>query len=254
MCNTVTLTVAIPAYHIGKIAWLPMESLCGQKDVPVSWELIIAEEQDAKMAGEKFFMGYESRLADVGCVSIKYIPIHHKINLAKKWGIIGRSASPESLVFVPLGGDDYAPPGRLSRAHQALSTGEYTWYQCHNGYFYDRRTQRIIMYDHELLGENSAQKSAVYWATLTKYIATLPEYKRERGVDGFIFKHVGKGLVFNDTDGLWRHGLFTDGFNTLSVNRYLNFGRVQKVPYRRIGMKLQSIVPPDIVERLLKMR
>lgn len=231
-----------------------MESLCRQQGINFTWELIICEEQMLSFAGKEFFDQYKDRLSEVGCVSMKYIPLQAWIPLSQKWRLMAQSADVSSEAFVLQASDCYSQPYRLFRTHKALTGPDgYNWYQSVRGYFYHIKKAQTILYDHGLLEKDTHFATALNMAILTKYAKALPLSDKRKGVDGWMYRTIPEPKVFNDVHKSWRLGVDTHGANHISINRDRHF-QTQVPPFIRSGVDITQIVPPDIAERLLKMR
>ena len=248
----ITATVAMPVYNSKDIVWLAMESLCRQKDINFKWEFIVCEEQGDGCAGKGFFEGYMDRLKDIGCSKLKYIPIESKIALGLKWNIIAQATSKTSVVFIPIGADDYTHPYKAARVYNALKDGKHTWYQCDYGYLYDITTGKVIKYDHTTLPKTAQARSSVYFGTLTRCMRSLPKSDRERGVDGWMFSVIGRDKMITDNNDAWEYGVFTNGMNNISLHRGRFFEDI-KTPFVETTAKIGDIIPGDVAYRLLQM-
>lgn len=248
------LTVALPAYNSGNIAWLAMESLCAQENVNFKWELIIIEEQSPNPFTSAAFLAYSKRLTKVGCVSIRYIPLERKITLSEKWKRIGECCAETSEAFVLQTCDCYSYPGRLKMTHDAISQG-YDWCQVKQGYFYEIQTGRTIRYNGDLIDWS---KNHLNMAFRTEYARSIPFAELPCGIDGWLFttfeKQKGSPLsIFNCFGNGWERGVDTHGANNISVARARFFNEA-KPPFQSTEMPIEGIVPIKIAERLRCMK
>jgi len=241
----VSATVAMPVWNAKDIAWLSMESMCKQVNVSFGWELIVFEERHVKQLHEDWFRGYQDRLEKAGCVSIKYITRKEKLTLAEKWSIMGRAADKDSKFFALWAADDYSHKYRLVDSMEAMDKG-WDWFSMGSSYFYDFITDKVIVYCK--VGRNG---TGIQMCAATKLVRKLPMRRRARIVDFWFARNANPQNILRDKSDHWRGTLCTNGFNTISKRRDRYF--IKPVfPFKASHVKLEQIVPADIVYEIRK--
>lgn len=242
----IKLSVALPVFNSKKIAWLAMESLCRQQDVDFEWELVIIEENDGNEFGMLNFHSYLSRLEEVGCVSLTYVPLTKWMPLGQKWKEIGIRCDENSEAFILQAADCYSEPKRLRTTYDLIVRGDKDWIQNKRGLFVELGTREHILYqDIEV-----QQKCGLNMATRTEYIKALPDNDRRAVVDGWLYKNIKpkNPHSITDTDD-WKYGVDTHGLNNISKKRHKFFRNVV-FPFVPTKLKMDDFMPKDIVERL----
>ena len=120
-------TVAIPMYRTKYIGWLPLESLCRQKNIDFSWELIICEEKNPLLFGFKKISNFKERLKDNGCTRIKYISIPKWVPLSIKWSLMAKEMNKKSKMYLIQSGDAFAQPYRLRDTYDIMNRDHPEW-------------------------------------------------------------------------------------------------------------------------------
>lgn len=248
------LTIAIPSFNSKDIAWLAMESLCRQKDIDFDWEIIIMEEQNDTAFLSENFLKYKKRLSKIRCQNIQYIPLENRITLSEKWRRLGALAHKGSIGFLLQACDCYSYPTRLKMSFYAFMAG-FDWVQCHQGYFYEIQTGKIIKYN-----GNSIQwaKNHLNMGFKTFYARQIPFAEIAAGIDGWLFNtfqkiKVAELSVYNDTLDNWKLGIDTHGHNNISKNR-VKFFADTKPPFEPTDITIEEILPIDIIQRLEKLK
>ena len=260
----IELTVALPLYKGKDIAWLALESLCRQKDVNFKWELLIVEEKEDCYGLEKI-KEYVSRLKQVGCVRLDYVPLDRWVPLSDKWKHLATMASDTSECFLLQAADCYAQPYRLKETRDLFKKDkEIDWVQSEEGLFYDIYHKKGAIFDHSLCFISTGQghkqhKCALNMAIKTSLIKKLFQARgvhAMRGVDGFLFRTLAslKGsslkVEWNRSNN-WKLGFDTDGLNNISWDRtfYIRDGRP---PFKKLpdGEKVEDYIPADILSKL----
>lgn len=241
----VDLSVALPIYKGKHIFWLAMESLCRQKDITFSWELLVAEEQIKPYAGEKEIYEYEDRLKKVGCKKIKYLPLKEWIPLSQKWALLGKEAASE--MFVCHADDNYSQPYRLKEVYENIDR-DYICYPSCLFYFIKNNT----VYEHTVIPYRKSTKPAkgLHYSFKTKYAKKIPNSNRAIIVDqwiyDFIFRHLKNQIhhkwIVSDH---WKEGFNTHGFHRLSKTRYKK--HKDKV---EDATKYSTVWPKDVFQKM----
>jgi hypothetical protein len=241
------VTVALPLFNSGRIAWLALESLCRQVNAP-QWELRVCEEQNDLMLGEDGVLAYAERLTKSGCRHISYTPLQEWIPLALKWRLMAKEAGGE--VFVLQAADCYSPPNRLRTSSRLLQENGAHWVHQQRGLFLDLRANRKAMYVHP-----SGQPTALNMATLTRLLRNLPEEHVRKGVDRWLFNHAVAQCrnhplrtVFDPTED-WKHGIDTHGLNNISKKRGAMIMSTRGA-FQPTDLRPRDVLPADILERL----
>jgi len=221
----IELTVALPVYNSKKIVWLALESLCNQRDVDFDWELILCEEIHDEMLTSSIFDNYINRLQQVNCKKISYILLNKKVNLSKKWQIIGKHIDKYSKIFLLHAADCYSPSYRLFLSYKYIIKENVDWFDINKGYFYSFDNKKIILYDTlsnpALTNLNMAFKSI--------YAKNIPNTNLFKGIDGFLYKHcqnINKNMKNFSFDILLDDSLDTDGYNNISIKRKDRFKNI----------------------------
>lgn len=280
------LTVALPLYRCGKIAWLSLEGLCRQKDIDFPWELIVCEEPDEAFT-EQRIRSYEDRLRALGCQRIVYLRTPEWVHLSTKWCRIAQVASLNSEVFVLQDGDDYSPPRRLANTVALFEDPHVDWVQNRFGFFYNIACDTVSVFDHALLkdfadpatgwldacrrrGWLDASEVSHAWsqwprppfaiggASRTRYVRQVVDQQVPRLSGGWLFCSVEKikqappVVVWDESDG-WRSGIYTDGFNRITTHRSWRTAEAT-APFQRSELSIEQILPPDVTKRLRGVR
>ena len=276
------VTVGLPMYRCGKIAWLPLEGLCRQEGVDFSWELIVSEEPEEAFTEERV-RSYEDRLRAVGCARIVYLRNTEWLPLSTKWCRIAQEASPSSEIFLLQDGDDYSQPQRLANTVAVFDDPRIDWVQSPLGFFYNIASGTVSIFDYALKEDYTDPKTGwadmcqrrgwleasdvshawtecrkyptgIGKATRTRYVRQVVDQQVRRSVDGWLFCSIEKVkqaplvVAWDESDG-WRSGVYTDGLNRLTT---LRGWRVDEAapPFRRSDMSIEQILPSDVAKML----
>jgi len=242
------ITVALPTYN-SAIAWLAMESLCRQQ-TSVPWELIIAE--DKLMAnGNHYFRQYEERLHAAGCVRFRYFKIPEQSNrfmrmpLSRKWKNIAQNSHFKSEGFMLQASDDYSHPLRIQHAYEALTSG-YEWIQSRWGYFCNLGNMKTIVFDFQ----SGNFLTGINITLSTSMAMRLPDEEKWRGVDGWLYNNCRRLnpdiKIYLDQSDAWKNGMFTDGYNKLSLHRTSFYSDI-KPPFIETSHTITECLPADVI-------
>lgn len=204
------ITVGLPMYRSGGIAWLALESLCNQ-ETTYDWELIVIEETDNAL-GLEALTEYKERLYLAGCKNIIYIPLNDWMPLSNKWVEIGKLAKYDN--FMLQAADCYSQPHRIEETVKLLNL--YEWVQSRKGLFYDINKEKTILFD----SIKYSHPCSLNMALKTKYIKGMQLEGVRIAVDSWLMKQCLKQnkklkVGYNDSDN-WIKGLDTNGYNQLS--------------------------------------
>lgn len=245
------MSVALPLYNHGEIAWLVLESLVRQQNVPCEWELVIAEEQQGSFLGYDQAMSWASKLAQNGCSDIRYIALEERIPLSLKWRLLAQHASEESQVMVCVAGDTFPEPTRLVEAWAGIGILGADWVCSDRAPFYVVATGEVYLVDYTMV--EAATPYGMRFSTKTCLARQLPEATVASGVDGWMFHTLAKLkapkfnrlLVDNQN---WTRGFDAHGFHNISNGRYMKLAS----RYLRADGLAQSW-PTDVMARLQSM-
>jgi hypothetical protein len=244
------MTIALPMFNSKDIAWIAFEGLCRQtgcEDIP--WELIVLEDGDDRL-GIEGVEAYNLRLIEAGCVKVRYVGFDERKSLPFKWQYAGSLASESSIGFMLHGADDMSHSKRVALSHKAMKDGN-DWYDNSMGLFYNVKTKDVMLYSNE----GNAYFTCPNICFPTKYARVIPDSDIERGVDGFLFLYIqdsiGRKMKIKRDVNLYDDGLYTDGFNTISMKRRAIYQN-PKPPFVRTGTKIENTrVSMEVIERLL---
>jgi len=241
------ISVALPVFNSRRIAWLPMESLCRQVNT-FDWELIIYEDGLYRIGGT-FFMSYEARLKEAGCVRVHYIGDNNRIPLPQKWVRIAKETSPESKAFVMCASDNYYHKWMVQDARIAIEQAD--WCIMPKGFFYDFTLNKVRFYHYNgLVGLTMVAN--------TSMVRQFESSDLERGIDGWFSEQMRKiahnngGLLrcFMDGSDHYEGMLCTNGLNNISYGR-VKYLELCLHPFYKTDVTLQEIVPEDIYLKLI---
>lgn len=240
------ITVALPIYNNKEIAWLAMEGLCRQQGITFEWELLIAEEQNERAFGHEAVAWYADRLAEIGCVSLKYFPLDYKIPLPQKWRLLAQNRDSSSIAFLLQASDDYPEPNRLANSYSRMHEG-YDWAQNRYGYFYNIKTQQLLRYDARAMNT----PTGLNMACAPHLLDRLEESWQPSAVDRWFIKSVKPQNIFWDEQD--KPGIYTDGYNSISTFRKVYYSKVER-PFSKTDKEISDLMPADILEQLNKMK
>ena len=245
-------SVRMPLYRAKYIVWLALESLCRQRGIDFEWELVVAEEQNNdEVFGNTALQMYKSRLADVGCMRIKYIPLKTWIPLADKMVLLMQNTSKESKVLMPHAADRYSSPDILKTQHVAFKDPAIQWFCTKPAtIFYDIETETARITPNPSKGSaNGVRLEIARKVTNGNGIG--------RGVDKWFFNActnvVGKKMVeFTDRE-TWKTAFATNGLNTCTLNRQNRMLKLHP-KWAPVGWDWKANMPADILIRLKEMK
>ena len=271
------ITCALPLYRSGKIAWLALESLCRQRSIDFSWELIVCEEvrqrgvplSETNPLTLEGLSEYSERLKAVGCSRVLYIPLTSWIPLSDKWVKMAGFCSESSYGFLLVAGDCYSYPKRLINSKKMFDCGG-EWVQAPVGSFYNILSGTLSVFDHKLSKESSIPGHRVHPCALnmgikTSIIKKIESGGKERSVDSWMFMQaqtiLGRPPKINmDLSGDWMEGVDTHGYNQISRLRGGMIGsesRDPEKPFRKPTCRepdsIREILPESITRRLLSL-
>lgn len=257
----IELTVGLPMWKAKGIAWLALESLCRQEDVPCEWELLVCEEQNEDSLGGEGLAEYADRLKAAGCARVELLVPPSWEPLGSKWRLMADKASESSEMFLIQDADCYSHPHRLKTAHEMGRRGA-DWAQSPVHLMFDIDTGRAVVYDQ---AGSAGHATAADMALRTELARNMPHDGPERLVNNWMLNqcraqkwHVNLIL---DTSDNWRKSLNVTGHNQITDREWMfsddapmtrQQGELKWLihPYDR---PLAESIPPDIVSRLAAM-
>lgn len=253
------LSVGIPAWNAAPISWLSFAGLARQTGVEVPWEIVVCQEDDS--VSEEMIEEFGKELAESGCVKVLLFQLPEWIHLSSKWRVIRDHVSASSEVFLLQGVDDYPHRTRLASSWRAFCDQQVDWFHWDDLLFYDLNFESWSMFRGSMKPRLTAPVMGWKYhpcnpnmATRTSYLKYLPEEKVRRGVDGWMFYSIQRGLgrrpavVSGDPDESLT-GFGTTGFNSLSLSR-IKMGRLPSPPLFKVEFSLDEIVPVNEAELL----
>ncbi|MDZ7376049.1 MAG: hypothetical protein ONB13_05465 [candidate division KSB1 bacterium] len=247
------ITVALPMYRAKMIGWLAIEGLTHQKNAP-PWELSIAEEifDSSQPMGLENVKHYEDGLYRAGCVSITYIPIEKWMPLSQKWKLLANHSIGEIMLLQAA--DCYPHPYRLKNSYMLMNASQADWYQAPFGYFYSISRNRIYYFDRR----KHPHPCGLNMAVKMEWMRQLPDETIQKYVDSWLYKSIqhkklektgtSLSVIWDESDD-WKHGLDTNGFNTISLDREHAFDNLPCFSYRA-DLTLTQIVPKNVADKL----
>ena len=236
----ITMTVALPAYKCHDIIWLALESLKNQIMIDFYWELICIEEYGYS---RQYFIDYSKKLPN--CKRVIHIGIDPKkigiqrgkykgiFPLINKWVVISKIADKNSKIFVMHASDDYSPPKRLHIHNEHFKNSKCVISSQPICVFYNVKSKQYILYNAlktKTRYTHTQPNMAYNIINVQKYVTTkTPKFNKY--IDGHILNCILNGLGINQLDKHnhlqdididsenWKYGIFTDGFNTISLTR-----------------------------------
>lgn len=256
----IIMTVALPAYAAENIIWLALESLRNQRRIDFGWELIIWEEYGRSYDIVESFIGKFP-----GCERIIYKALGKKILLIDKWLGIVKSAASTSKVFVMQAADDYSPPLRLHIHNEHFKDPRCYFSTQKRGLFYDINSRKKIFY----IGTESKKNhlNMAYRIDIMRMVRRVSIYE---GVDNYIKKTVEiimrkyRNKKISHAESVdknnWKYGFFTDGYNTISIDRKRYYDFPTDVFYgyingRSVGYTyMEEYIPANVMNFLNELR
>lgn len=239
------MTVALPMRNSKDISFLAFESLLNQQEVDFDWELIVYEENHDNMTPLHIIREYEERFKDTRCVRFVYLTCEEQPKLIDKWIEIANNASESSVSYLLQACDDYSYSYRLTNSYEVVNVCNYDWYDNHKALFYSFLTDDMILYNHQ-------RRTNLSMALKTELMRKVKTCSLKKGIDGYIYTQVKKrtkGLFFEYHDDILHlDGLFTQGFNNISIKRQSFFNNV-RLPFQKTHVKLKDLTIPNEIKR-----
>ena len=247
----IEMTVALPAYNAESIIWLALESLKNQVDITFKWELICFEEYGYSREIIKEYVNklpgairiiHRSINPEIEGIRAKLKPVWRNKNKIKrtgtypliwKWINIAKLSAPSSKIFVMHATDDYSPTKRLSIHYQHFNNPKCVLSSQPVGIFYNIISKQLVIY-------NSLKSAKLYTYTqpnmsyrmehVRKYVTPktkffniyIDSHIRECIIKGLNIRNLSKEHHLHDYNidpDNWKTGLYTDGYNNISMNR-----------------------------------
>jgi len=257
------ISVILPMFRAKHIAWLPLESLCRQRDINFEWELIIAEETSKKYEpfGEKKIQEYQNRLRLVGCNHIKYIGLSNWIPLGKKMSMLIVDVNKNSRIITSSSADYYSSPTRLASAYKIFEEVNPDWILVTKVIYYNITDGKVMLFNSDGRKRKDDVPGKSMKTSLLKEVFPKPnKISRSKGIDGFIFKssenyrrkQKRKFKLYFDKSDDWKYCFNTNGINNIS-NRSLSFKNVGP-PFKHCPIDLKDTIPPEVLDRLISCR
>ena len=268
-CDAI-LTVAMPLFRAGPIAWVALESLIRQTGINFKWELVAAEEVCAKGYKNVSPLGfaklseYFDKLKKVGCCRLVYIGLDHWVPLGDKWVLIATYASKSSKVFSLQSADCWSGPERLVLNKQLLwqpPKNYFSWTHGVHHVLYDIVTGKSVIYTIS----KPKSEAGCDMALRTDIVRKMPIDHRRKGVDTWLMDNCVKMLGSNrfsvavdDSKG-WRSSMNVHGINNISSRRSIFFknGATNKKNLRvriKLDPNIRKFIPAFVFKRLEKLK
>lgn len=251
------ISVLIPMYNASRIAWLPMESLVRQKDVPCEWELIVAEEQNAEKFGEEGLAQYKRRLGKIGCSWVHYIPLRRWIPLSRKWRLMAMNTSLSSEAIIFQAADNYLHPYGVRDVFDYIVGKGADWVAQDKMPWWFVTDGRIFLADYTRAPDRTGRThpAGMWFSAKTKWARQLPDSDKAKGVDRWLVTEIEK-IARKATGGFknirypkenkhWMLSFGTHGMNTISRKRVAWHAR-HYLP----GEKYKTLWPAEVVKRV----
>lgn len=210
----IVLSVGMPLYKSEKIVLLALEGLRLQKDIDFGWELIIIEEFGNSLELIKKFIG---KLPN--CQRVYYLKLKNRKNipLSTKWIMISKKTSDTSNIFVMQDSDDFSPNRKLYIHKEHFKNKDCVLSSFTKGIFYNIHTKQVMIYNYR----NKRSYNLLH-AVRPSYIKNIKDPKVYRLIFSNFFLKIKPENIYKDytiDKDNWKTGLFTDGYNTVSVSR-----------------------------------
>ena len=247
----IELSVGMPLFNSGKIAWLALEGLCRQQDVTFEWELLIAEELRENPFGIDRIREYLPRLQNVGCRKIEYVGLNKWEALSEKWYRLANLVSSTSRGFLLQAGDCFSYPHRLAESEMLFSITNADWIQSESGIFYNIPMRRCALFRREnnLLYHPCGLNMGIR-AELLKRIPS--GHNVRSSVDSWLFQQIRAKQVENLISPNLLDGIDSDGFNNISKARATKI-KTDFPPFEGTDYQIRDHLPPEIADRLDEM-
>ena len=236
------VTVALPLWDSGDIAWLCLESLCRQvTDVP--WELVVVEENTPSALGLSGVFAFHERLKSAGCLDVTHLVPPLKIPLSTKWHRAAHEASLSSGVYVMCAADNYYQPNLVQDSWDAIGSGKFDWFQSYRCHFYDIDSDKLVEYDRQKL-------TGIEMSMKMELAQKIPQVVRRRGIDLFIYRYVKPQSVGWNESVHCLNTVCTHGRNKISGSNRKNLINKVRAPFRKCSHTLSELLPSDVREKL----
>jgi hypothetical protein len=242
-----TLSIVLPLFRAGDIAWFHLESLTRQKEVDFDWELIIIEEDFENPFGWNNICQYKPKLRLVRCKKIKYFSLDKWIPLSAKWYFLFQETSPNSKIVCASAADTYSPPLRLKKQLKIFADKGYDWYKLDKHVVFDIETQK-----HALFQVQPGRTDGLCRTFSRDLALTLPLKYKKKHVDSWTYKNLNPQNVFVDESTLWRTAVNVNGLNNLSMHRKDALTKMKHPHYKTCCGDIKNHLPLDVVDKLKK--
>ena len=234
------ITVALPLWEAGEIAWLCVESLCRQ-EVKEPWELIVCEEQTKNKFGLDRLEEYIPRLREAGMVDLNYVIQEEHVKLAHKWRKIADFMSESSRSYHMCAADNYYQKNMLQNGYNGISAGA-DWFSTYESHFYNIKTDILVRYFFK-------RYCGIEMAMSSEKAKLIKGANSTRGIDLFIYRTVKPEVRVWDDSGDGYYTVCTHGKNMISKNRGPMINNYKR-PFYKTDTPLDDLLPKEIVERL----
>lgn len=237
------ITAALPTYNNSNIIWLQLTALCSQIDAP-DWELIVIEEDSENTLGLDGLRSWREKLKKANCKRIVYVHLSEWVPLGQKWIIARDNMHKDSVGLMLCASDNFSPWDRIKISYEAMLEGN-EWFQFNSGHFYN-------IVDHKAGVFKAAEGSpALFMCVSTEAVNRVNEniYPR-KGVDTWLMRHSLPRVTRFDK---WTDGIHTDGYNTISFNRRLQYANDDQGLFKTVAADKVLATFPECVQTKLKL-
>ena len=224
------ITVGLPVYNQTEILPLALLGLTNQQNAG-EWELIISSEDDVWDIVKK----YEDKLRSTGCKWVIRDRLKDWIPLPHKWKRIGEYMSKDSVGMMLQAADCYAHPDRIAQSRRAMEGG-YDWYQESRGYFYDFKTDLLVLYDGNI---KTGSRTDLNMCIAARHAKRLPVSDKRKGIDNWMLRTIDnpRMYVFENIPC----GVDLVGVNNISIKRPGKMRKLDK-PWKRTDKKITDVL------------
>jgi len=257
----IELSVGIPMFRAKYCGWIALEGLIRQEGIDFDWELVVAEEINMEPFTKKRIMEYQSRLKEVGCVKITYIPLKKWLYLSNKIALIASKCAKSSKIYASNSADLYSPPNRLKTQYDLMTKEKIDYTSSGRTIVYDIKTENYYLNNSLILFERGIQaiSDGTCKSVRMNIMKTLPRLANKRkSIDGWIWlfckafkKNKFKPHVDLTTDN-WKYGLNVHGLNNLTFGVREKRFKGLKRPRHIIDcpFDIKETIPKEILQRL----
>lgn len=131
--------------------------------------------------------------------------------------MISKKTSDSSKIFVMQDSDDFSPSRRLYIHKEHFKNNDCVLSSFTKGIFYNTITKQVMVYNHR----NKNGYNLLH-AVRPSYIKNIKDPKVYRLIFSNFFLKIKPENIYKDytvDKDNWKTGLFTDGYNTISVSR-----------------------------------